>query len=88
MGYFSNGEEGMAYEEAWCLNCCHYGEIGENCAVLEAHSIYNYAECNNQDSILHILIPRDGLGNARCGMYISIKQEDRQWKRPTKIAGE
>jgi len=67
MGYFSNGAEGADYQEKYCVNCIHY----EGCAVWVAHLLHSYDECNNKDSILHILIPRseDGLSNERCRMY-------------------
>ena len=67
MGYFSNGTEGMEYEAKYCSDCLHYG----NCAVLHAHELYNYDECNNENSILHLLIPRDKEGyNKKCKMYL------------------
>ncbi len=71
MGYFSNGTEGMEYEEQYCSGCQHYGNSGD-CAVLEAHAAYNYAECNKPESILHMLIPRsiDGLYNEKCEMFV------------------
>ena len=56
MGCFSNGTEGMMYEAEYCNNCVHlHPEYG--CPCLEAHSIWNYDECNNKDSILHKMIP-------------------------------
>ena len=68
MGYFSNGSEGDEYEAEYCDKCMHY----DNCSVLIAHMLYNYEECNNPKSILHILIPRtaDGLHNKKCTMFI------------------
>ncbi|KKN60891.1 hypothetical protein LCGC14_0527620 [marine sediment metagenome] len=73
MGYFSNGEEGDRYDIEYCSKCVHAPDIekGKDCAVLEAHSIYNYDECNNPDSILHILIPRDGIYNEQCRMFLA-----------------
>lgn len=67
MGYFPNGTSGMDYEEQWCLKCVHH----ENCAVWLAHMLHNYDECNNPDSILHMLIPlsKNGLGNEKCRMF-------------------
>lgn len=67
MGYFSNGSEGHDYEDRYCSRCVHY----ENCAILNAHFLYNYAECNNPESILHMLIPRtkNGLGNGQCKLF-------------------
>lgn len=69
MGYFSNGTEGMMYEEQYCMKCVHLK--GDGCPVLYAHELYNYNECNNKGSILHILIPRDDQGdNEQCKMFI------------------
>ncbi len=70
MGYFSNGTEGSMYEAEYCENCLHY----EGCAVLEAHMIYNYDECNKK-SILHILIPRDGIENKKCRMFVEARHD-------------
>ena len=69
MGYFSNGTEGEMYEEEYCSKCIHERPGVETCAVLQAHLIYNYDECNKKDSILHMLIPRDGCENLKCKMY-------------------
>ena len=67
MGYFSNGTEGMIYPEEYCENCLH--DINEDCAVWEAHLLHSYNEANNKDSILHILIPRNGIYNEKCRMF-------------------
>jgi hypothetical protein len=71
MGYFSNGSEGMDYEARYCSRCVHEGgPDGPGCAVWGAHLFANYAECNNKDSILHQLIPRDARGeNMQCAMF-------------------
>lgn len=66
MAYFSNGTEGMIYQHDFCSRCIHNG----NCSVWEAHLIYNYRECNNKESILHLLIPRNGTENEQCTMFI------------------
>ncbi len=68
MAYFSNGSEGMDYLANYCDKCIHnYG-----CVVWDAHMLKNYDECNNDDSILHILIPRseNGLSNEKCKMFV------------------
>jgi hypothetical protein len=71
MGYFSNGCEGLGYEEQYCSKCVHAPTEDTQCAVLEAHGLYNYDECNKKDSILHILIPRDEHGyNEQCKMFL------------------
>lgn len=71
MGYFSNGSEGMGYAERYCSRCVHE----EGCVVWTAHLLRNYDECNNEKSILHMLIPRsrDGLSNEKCRMFYSGK---------------
>ncbi|MBC5648486.1 hypothetical protein [Christensenella tenuis] len=61
MGYFSNGTEGVLYEEMYCEKCIHY----EDCAVLGLHFANNYDEANKKDSFLHELIPyKDGFNIA------------------------
>ena len=66
MGYFSNGIEGMMYEEKYCQKCIHY----EDCIIWQLHFDHNYEECNKEDSFLHELIPRKDLGNDKCRMFI------------------
>lgn len=68
MGYFPNGSSFDAFEEDLCSRCLHH----QDCAVLDAHLLKNYDECNNADSILHILIPqtKDKLGNEKCRMFL------------------
>lgn len=70
MGYFPNGSAGMDYTQKYCDRCIHGDEDG--CAVMLAHLLHNYDECNKKDSILHLLIPKtkDGLGNEQCTMFV------------------
>lgn len=75
MGYFSNGAEGDFYQEAYCARCVH-NEGG--CAVWLAHMLHNYAECNNPNSILHILIPTEGISNKQCLMFFKSERDPRQ----------
>jgi len=73
MGYFSNGTEGISYQDEYCSRCEHDDpENGVCCPVWGLHLLHNYRECNNKDSYLHVLIPRskDGCGNERCTMFI------------------
>jgi len=66
MAYFSNGTEGMGYEQEVCTDCVHHDG---GCAVWLAHFLHNYKECNNKASILRILIPQDEQGgNLECAM--------------------
>lgn len=71
MGYFPNGTSSMVYEERFCARCTHHNKKDEGgCPVWLAHLLHNYTECNKPDSILHILIPRDGDGNNKqCAMF-------------------
>lgn len=73
MGYFSNGTAGMLFEEQYCQHCIHEGPPdGPGCAVMLAHVLHNYPECNNADSILHLLIPLDDNGcNKKCLMFVA-----------------
>jgi hypothetical protein len=70
MGYFPNGTAGADYYEQYCVRCVH--DKDESCPIWNAHLIHNYDECNNEDSILHMLIPlaKDRLGNDACLLFI------------------
>jgi len=71
MGYFPNGTAGEEYEARYCARCQHeYDAEGRGCAVWDAHLLHNYDECNKPDSILHLLIPRKGIDNERCLMFL------------------
>ena len=77
MGYFSNGCDGRYYQAKYCNNCAH--DINGDCPVWLAHLIHNYDECNKEDSILHMLIPRLDTGwNGKCKMYIPVEDYDPQ----------
>ena len=75
MGYFSNGSEGMYYEERFCDRCVHRGNDQDGgCVVWLAHLLYSYKEANsdsNAKHILDLLIPpaKDGLSNDQCAMF-------------------
>jgi hypothetical protein len=80
MGYFPNGTAGMDYEERYCSRCVHQGPPdGPGCAVMLAHMLENYNECNNPKSILHLLIPKskDGLDNLKCAMFMTTEKRSR-----------
>ena len=85
MGYFSNGTEGMLYEEQYCSKCLHQGPPdGPGCYVWLAHQLYNGERggaegAKNPESILNLLIPpsQDGLSNEQCKMYL----EDPVWNQ-------
>ncbi len=90
MGYFSNGTEGVAYEEKYCSKCLHNyqgkvvgvvdgEEVHEACPVWILHMSHNYEECNKPDSFLHTLIPieEDGIWNQQCSMFIDRRHKER-----------
>jgi hypothetical protein len=72
MGYFPNGSAGDYYMEKFCSRCRHADEEGNpDCAVWDAHLLRNYEDCNDKDSLLHVLIPRDPKGfNEQCRMFL------------------
>lgn len=69
MGYFSNGSEGADYEYRYCQRCIHY-KADDLCPIWEAHLDHSYGECNNPSSILNYFIPRNGIENLQCTMFI------------------
>ena len=68
MAYFSNGTEGLIYGDRYCSKCVH-GQ-GEPCAVWDAHVLYSSEFCNARSNPLDILIPRNGITNEQCRMFI------------------
>lgn len=72
MAYFSNGSEGMEFEESVCSACQREGD----CPVWDMHMLYNDDGANNKDSLLHKMIPVDEDGFSRtCNFF---KQFDPQ----------
>ncbi len=69
MGYFSNGTSNEIYMEEYCSRCVHQKLDDGGCSVMFLHFLHNYDECNNKESMLHVLIPRDGLKNEECTMF-------------------
>ena len=70
MGYFANSEHGAHYEQQWCDRCLHQMDKDGGCAVMTAHLLRGYEECNKQDSLLNVLIPRNQDGeNLMCRMF-------------------
>lgn len=77
MAYFSNGSEGLTWEDKWCSRCVHLSDEG-GCSVIVIHSVYNYDQHKEGETgkaiadILNLLIPRsaDKLENERCSMFV------------------
>lgn len=80
MAYFPNGTSGAIYEEQYCANCVHEGDLdGPGCPIMLLHLLYNYDQCSNGKtgktikSVLGTLIPEteDGLGAEQCSMFLA-----------------
>jgi len=81
MGHFSNGTEGLLFEEQFCQHCIHSDfregkNIGDAdnppCPVWFAHECYCYEECNsksNAKAILDMLITPGTDGDNECRMF-------------------
>jgi hypothetical protein len=69
MAYFSNGTEGMVFDDQ-CAKC-KYGQ--ESCPIALVQTEYNYEACNNKTAraILDILVKDDGT----CAMFETFKKD-------------
>jgi len=59
---------------------------------LEAHRLWNYEECNNAASVLHKMIPREGIVNKPCIFYskstgLSLSEENERLRRWKEVMG-
>lgn len=78
MGYFSNGTEGAMYEEEYCERCIHGSDSESLCPVWSMHMLLNYDLCNAPDDnpgriALDMLIPRKGIHNEQCTMFVRVE---------------
>lgn len=70
MGYFPNGTSSEIYQSEFCDRCRHDSDE-RGCPIWFLHLRDNYKECNNKESYLHTLIPRDKEGwNDQCTMFV------------------
>ena len=55
MAYFSNGSEGMAWQERNCDRCVNYLDNGDGrgpgCPIWDVHMIHNYTDVNEKESV-------------------------------------
>lgn len=74
MGCFSNGSEGLDYQERYCKRCIHREDQTKDryCPLWSAHLVYSYSGGPEAQEILNRLIPRseDGLSNEQCAMFV------------------
>ena len=73
MGYFSNGTEGMDYEERWCDRCVHQ-DPNVLCPIWAVHYLFNYDALKEDHEmarqILGLLIPYKNGRNRKCRMFV------------------
>lgn len=80
MAHFSNGTEGMIYQEMYCFQCQNYRDLndgrGEGCPIWDLHLQFNSEGANNDDHWLHQLIPlrKDDYGNGECTMFLRVSK--------------
>lgn len=83
MGYFSNGTEGMIYEEQYCQSCVH-GDDDDGCPIMMVHLLWNYDQIDEDEKVemLDTLIPRsdDKLQNEKCAMFV--RNSKHLWPTP------
>ena len=77
MGYFPNGTAGEIYYDQWCSRCIHEREMregsdGPGCPIWAAHLLWNYDD--KRKEFLDWFIPRDGLHNEQCKMFVKCGQ--------------
>ena len=73
MGHFSNGTEGELYQEQWCSRCAN--DVNQDCTVWLAHLIDNSRGANDPASLLHVLIPIEGIENKQCRMFREVPRD-------------
>ena len=73
MGYFSNGTEGMIYEDTYCVKCVNYRDLddgrSEGCPVWDAHHLFDMK--GDTGEVLDFFIERNGIKNEQCKMFLN-----------------
>ncbi len=81
MGYFSNGTEGLMWDEQWCSKCYFHvkrdneGNVLEDdeycCPIIDAHMQFQKPE--REENALDLFIVRDKKGfNIRCDIFLEV----------------
>ena len=83
MGHFSNGTEGMMYQEGYCFKCINYRDVGdgrgEGCPIWDLHFLWVGDEPNDDEhpknQALNFFIPREPapVWNGDCKMFLEEK---------------
>ena len=66
MAYFSNGSEGLDWQEANCVRCANADDLGA-CAIWDVHLMFNGEE--PMRPVLDALIPFGVTGNGPCKVF-------------------
>lgn len=76
MAYFANGTDGSLYEAQYCDQCAHRRnpDTGERCSILMLHLLWNGDQIEDRELALDLFIPREGVTNTQCSMYIERTQ--------------
>lgn len=69
MAYFSNGSDGMHFEDKWCSRCLNYPDDGASCEIIFLHQIYQ-GEDKCQPLLDSLITRKDRV----CKMFISKKR--------------
>ena len=60
MGYFSNGTEGLNYQEHFCFRCKNRRDrkdgLGVGCPIWDLHIQYSYDLCNSKSKGKKIIL--------------------------------
>lgn len=75
MAYFSNGTEGMIWEQKWCSRCVHQDPSdGDGCPILTLHVVFNGDE-GDVRTALDMLIPNGNRGPGKCALFFEKAQQ-------------
>lgn len=82
MAYFSNGTEGLMYQEEYCFKCKNFRDLkddrGYGCPIWDLHLLWGYKLCNSRSigkKMLDILIPEEkGFMPKKCSMFLKGKE--------------
>jgi hypothetical protein len=76
LGYFSNSDEGLAYEAKWCSRCVHNVEDDDDdCPILQVHFFHQGTDV--QSILDDFLIPT---GNKECYMFVDKKKLRKKYR--------
>jgi len=74
MAYFSNGTEGLAYQEEYCFKCQH--DTNLDCVVWLLHLMYVGDKDGDVLDMLNTLIPVKDMEPQQCSMFLEAVGED------------